>query len=409
MSKTCLSSGLLITLALASLPAASVAVPFRTPVVAAIIDGAVDCRHPDLAKCVWTNEAEEHGTVGIDDDGNGLVDDIHGWNLSGGNGELFDYHQLPADDREQKALGSELDAFDVLLQEMPDLTKVVELALCYGGSVEVMKRWTFLGELSHGTHCAGLLMKNTVSKFSVLRLIPGSDADPVPNRTPLPTQAEQEAEAGQLAAAFSYLHRNKVRVVSVSLGAQVSQMKQFLAEEFRDEKLADRCSREMMACGTAIWKSAIRRHPEMLFVMSAGDGGGDLQGDDTDLPEEFHLPSGLDLPNLVSVTACDRATGRIPGFSNYGRRSVHLAAPGISESSAVPGGGYARMSGTSAAAPNTANAAIRILEINPRLAPDQVKQILLAGTKSWGGPPLASGGCLDLEKCLELAVRSLTP
>jgi subtilisin family serine protease len=53
------------------------------PVVVAIIDSGVDISHPDLAANVWTNPREIAGN-GKDDDGNGYVDDVHGWDFIGG-------------------------------------------------------------------------------------------------------------------------------------------------------------------------------------------------------------------------------------------------------------------------------------------------------------------------------------
>jgi subtilisin family serine protease len=46
----------------------------------AIVDTGVDLDHPDLIHKIWTNSAETAGN-GIDDDGNGYVDDLHGWNF----------------------------------------------------------------------------------------------------------------------------------------------------------------------------------------------------------------------------------------------------------------------------------------------------------------------------------------
>jgi subtilisin family serine protease len=56
--------------------------PQRT-VVVAIIDSGVDVEHEDLRANVWTNPNEVPGTS-RDDDGNGYVDDVHGWNFIGG-------------------------------------------------------------------------------------------------------------------------------------------------------------------------------------------------------------------------------------------------------------------------------------------------------------------------------------
>jgi hypothetical protein len=48
-------------------------------VIVAVIDTGVDYTHPDLAANMWINEAEFNGTAGVDDDGNGYVDDIYGY------------------------------------------------------------------------------------------------------------------------------------------------------------------------------------------------------------------------------------------------------------------------------------------------------------------------------------------
>jgi len=56
--------------------------PERT-VVVAVIDSGVDVRHEDLAGSVWRNPGEVPAT-GRDDDGNGYIDDVHGWNFIGG-------------------------------------------------------------------------------------------------------------------------------------------------------------------------------------------------------------------------------------------------------------------------------------------------------------------------------------
>jgi subtilisin family serine protease len=55
----------------------------------AIVDSGMDVTHPDLASQLWRNSGEVAAN-GLDDDGNGHVDDLNGWNVFGGNADLSD-------------------------------------------------------------------------------------------------------------------------------------------------------------------------------------------------------------------------------------------------------------------------------------------------------------------------------
>ena len=67
-------------------------------VVVGVIDSGIDCTHPDLADNCWTNPGEsgvdskgrDKSTNKIDDDGNGYIDDVQGWNFLGGNNISMD-------------------------------------------------------------------------------------------------------------------------------------------------------------------------------------------------------------------------------------------------------------------------------------------------------------------------------
>lgn len=69
-------------------------------IVVAVIDTGADIRHKDLQANLWTNMGEvgldskgrDKSTNGIDDDGNGVIDDVHGWNFVGNNNKLDDNH-----------------------------------------------------------------------------------------------------------------------------------------------------------------------------------------------------------------------------------------------------------------------------------------------------------------------------
>lgn len=57
-------------------------------VIVAVIDGGVMYNHKDLADNMWVNTAEKNGKSGVDDDGNGYVDDIYGYNFVSGSGKV---------------------------------------------------------------------------------------------------------------------------------------------------------------------------------------------------------------------------------------------------------------------------------------------------------------------------------
>ncbi len=61
-------------------------------VVVAVIDTGIDYNHEDLAGNMWVNQAEYNGTSGVDDDGNGYVDDIYGYDFDHGDGDPMDDH-----------------------------------------------------------------------------------------------------------------------------------------------------------------------------------------------------------------------------------------------------------------------------------------------------------------------------
>lgn len=56
-------------------------------VIVGIIDGGIDTQHEDITDNLWVNEAELNGEDGVDDDGNGYIDDIHGYNFKS-NGQV---------------------------------------------------------------------------------------------------------------------------------------------------------------------------------------------------------------------------------------------------------------------------------------------------------------------------------
>lgn len=61
-------------------------------VVVAVIDTGIDMNHPALKNILWTNPAEARGKARQDDDNDGFVDDLHGWDFATNSGRLVDHH-----------------------------------------------------------------------------------------------------------------------------------------------------------------------------------------------------------------------------------------------------------------------------------------------------------------------------
>lgn len=66
--------------------------PLTNEVVVAVIDTGVDAENPDLVDNMWTNSLEVSGD-GVDNDGNGYIDDINGWNFYDNNSQIYSYER----------------------------------------------------------------------------------------------------------------------------------------------------------------------------------------------------------------------------------------------------------------------------------------------------------------------------
>lgn len=77
-------------------------------VIVAVIDSGIDVEHEDLKDVVWTNSDEIAGN-GIDDDNNGYIDDVHGWNFIGGKDGNNVNHESLEVTREYKKLQSKYE------------------------------------------------------------------------------------------------------------------------------------------------------------------------------------------------------------------------------------------------------------------------------------------------------------
>jgi subtilisin family serine protease len=88
-------------------------------------------------------------------------------------------------------------------------------------------------------------------------------------------------------------------------------------------------------------------------------------------------PAAYDLSNVLAVAATDHKD-QVASFSNYGKISVDLGAPGVDILSTLPGNQYGYLSGTSMAAPHVTGVAGLVYAQFPALTPAEVKARILS-------------------------------
>ncbi len=260
-------------------------------VVVAVIDDGVDFSHPDLAARAWTNPGESGAgkeTNGIDDDANGYVDDVHGWDFCHDDNSVHDFD----DDY-------------------------------------------------HGTHVAGTLAAS-LDGYGVVGVAPGVSIMALK----FIGRAVDCGADSQAIAAIAYAKSFGVRIVNASWGGRGR-------------------PQDALPLYDAIANSG------MLFVAAAGNDGVDNDADP--MP---NLPAGFDLANIVSVAAIDN-NGGLAEFSDYGARSVDIAAPGVAILSTLPADstypmGWGWLNGTSMAAPHVSGTAALVASMWPTLAANPV-------------------------------------
>ncbi len=146
-------------------------------------------------------------------------------------------------------------------------------------------------------------------------------------------------------------------------------------------------------------REAIERanNADILFIAGAGNGGTDAIADDNDTDVSPCYPASFDNSNIISVAAIT-PSGEIASFSNYGAKSVDIAAPGVDIYSTIAGKGrkspssYAGYSGTSMSTAHVTGAAALYKSLYPSASAAEIKAAILnSGTPL----PVLDGKCVS--------------
>ena len=143
--------------------------------IIAIIDTGVDVDHADLADNIWTNDAEANGASNQDDDGNGLTDDVHGYDFVNQTGDMHDFN-------------------------------------------------------SHGTHCAGIAAAVGGNGIGIIGANPDALIMPV-----AVMQSDGTGDAATIIRGINYAAQNGADIISMSIGSYAYSiaMEQALAQAYQ--------------------------------------------------------------------------------------------------------------------------------------------------------------------------------
>ena len=299
-------------------------------VVVAVVDSGIATGHEDLAGEFWENAVEKAGGAnGVDDDGNGVIDDI--------NGARFTVDPPDGDVRDRDGHGTMLAG---TIGAITDNTKGV------AGAASPIK-----------------LM--AVAFFDALTW---------------PTSAAA-------ARAILYAVQKNAAIINASWD---------------------------VGFDTAVLRDAIQvaEQAGILVVAAAGNSGSDND-------QAPVYPASYSFTNVISVMATDEDDERA-WFSNYGEKSVHLAAPGVRILSTYPYFlgpprpwyvAYRTSSGTSPAAAHVAGAAALLKHLNPQWTPLVIREHLMASVDgvSTLRRRCASGGRLNYRRAVVGPLQILAP
>lgn len=261
-------------------------------VLIAVIDTGVNYNHAALLKNTWTNTKEIAGNK-LDDDGNGQVDDVVGWDFTNGDNSPYD-------------------------------------------------------DVGHGSHVAGL------AASSFFGLAPKAQVMAVKALGPA------GGDIASVIGAIYYAIDGGAKILNMSLGNYGPPHPGLVqAMDYAEQK-------------------------GVLVLAAAGNGHPTLgTGLDTDKIANF--PSALPHDNIIAIAAKDTKNLLAP-YSNYGVRTVDVAAPGGNAPESVimsafldnpDGVAFIGMSGTSMATPIVSGVTALVLSANPKLSVKEVKRILM--------------------------------
>jgi cell wall-associated protease len=409
-------------LVLASAILAASAIKAAPAAVIAIVDSGTDITHPDLVNKIWDNSGEVDD--GVDNDNNGYVDDLHGWDFAGNDDRLIDKTLIgtfPQDD---------YTYFEYQTAYLEGTATADQISWLKAKQTDdkFFANLERFGDFVHGTHVAGCAAKGAdQAKLMILKLIATppapsffSGVGPVSHAAPVGAVKDALIKQGLNALAMAqgkglapigqYIKMEHAQIASCSFGSGRSEIEPVISKligalkiTLTQAELDSYANYFLIQTNKAMAQQFIGPAPSTMFVIAAGNDGSD---NDT----ISSAPANVKQDNTITVAATLGVTS-LATFSNYGATMVDIAAPGVGIKSTVPGGGYMQISGTSQATPYVTNIVGQVMDANPKLSVSEVKKLVLGTVdkKDWLSGKVLSGGIANPDRALyaaKLAVNS---
>ncbi len=305
-------------------------------VVVGVVDSGIDINHEDLKDNIWVNPGEVVGN-GIDDDANGFIDDINGWDFAHNDASVFDYTE-------------------------PSYPP----SASYAGDFD-----------DHGTHVAGTIGATGNNGIGVA----GVNWQVSLMSLKFLTGEAGEGTSANLLNAFAYA--KAMRLLWQSSGGTRGANIRVLNNSYGGFEYSQAELDAIRALGDA----------GILFVVAAGNEGL--------LNDAFPIyPANYISPNLISVAA-SAGGGYKAFFSNFGEATVNVIAPGEHILSTTPKNTYDFADGTSMAAPHVSGSAALVCALSPDITMLKLRSLMMYSGNAGPWWPISTGRAVDAGKALQ--------
>ncbi|KAA5827469.1 S8 family serine peptidase [Algibacter amylolyticus] len=433
-------------------------------VIVAVIDSGIDIDHEDLNDVIWTNK-DEIPNNGKDDDNNGYVDDVHGWNFLGeGYNEQLEFVRILAsgdtsnpdyaaakaeyDSEYQKWLGRKTQ-YEQIYQQLQ--TADAALTKHFGKKdytkKEVAAIKTENESLAQAQQIANYMLNNGMDSMTDAvkeienglesineRLnynlnkdfkgrVNGDNPDDMStkfygNGNVKPVKIT-ESHGTHVAGIIAAERNNGKGANGVANNVEIMSIRAVPNGDEYDKDVA-LAIRYAVDNGASIINGSFGKsfsthsdwvrdaityasEKDVIFVHAAGNDSKDVDTEPNFPDDNVNYNEISNTYIRVGALAPKYGSSMVAGFSNYGKQNVDVFAPGASVYSTTPENDYQTKGGTSMAAPGVAGVAALIRSQYPSLSAAQVKQIIMDSGLAINSKVIVGGNSEDIRPFANLS------